>query len=133
MQYLYYFANTSLVVRLLTYLSRQVAFPLKTVTVIYLVDRWVVRVQLQSPLPDRRSRDFEAFLKENGYAYALNLPEAKPIRDALWGLDSGLPVTAVQEKYHVVVVSHGLLQPLTLERFRTSFVQGLGYCPPSLV
>lgn len=133
MQYLYYFANTSLVVRLLTYLSRQVAFPLKTVTVIYLVDRWVVRVQLNMPLPSARALDFEAFLKENGCCYSLSLPIARPVYDALKGLDSGLSVADVLKQYHIVVVSHGALQPTSIEKFRTSFVQELGYCPPSLV
>ncbi|MEM6450400.1 MAG: hypothetical protein AAF703_08810 [Cyanobacteria bacterium P01_D01_bin.105] len=133
MQYLYYFANTSLVVRLLTYLSKQVIFPLKSVTVIYLVDRWVVRIQLQVPLPTHRALDFEAFLKENGYLYSLTTPIARPVREALAGLDAGLSVTAVMEKYHVVVVSHGALQLANVENFRSSFVEGLGYCPPSLV
>lgn len=133
MQYLYYFANTSLVVRLLAYLSRQVAFPLKAVTVIYLVDRWVVRVQLKVPLSEHRALDFESFLKENGYLYSLTSPVSRPVCRALRELDKGFPVTAVMEEFHVVVVSHGALQPDSIENFRSSFVEGLGYCPPSLV
>ncbi|MFK8182600.1 MAG: hypothetical protein AB8B99_04445 [Phormidesmis sp.] len=133
MQYLYYFANTSLVVRLLGYLSQQVGFPLEAVTVIYLVDRWVVRVQLKVPLSEHRAFDFEAFLKENGYVYSLTSPIARPVSNALRDLDAGVSVTTVMDKYHVVVVSHGALQPASIESFRTSFVEGLGYCPPSLV
>ena len=133
MQYLYYFANTRLVVRLLSYLAKQLAFPLKTVTVIYLVDRWIVRVQLSAALPAGRAADFEAFLNENGYAYSLTPPTAMPVRKALCGLDRGLSMAAVFNQYHVVVVSHGALQPASVENFRTSFVKGLGYCPPSLV
>lgn len=129
MQYLYYFANTSLVVRLLNYLSRQQSFSLGSVTVIYLVDRWVVRIKLQEALWPDQDLDFRAFLNENGYAYALSTP----ISNALNGLDCGMSVTAVMNKYHVVVVSHGALQPADIEDFRVTFVRGLGYCPPSLV
>lgn len=129
MQYLYYFANTSLVVRLLTYLSKQVAFTLDSVTVIYLVDRWVVRIQLKSPLSLPQDLDFKSFLLENGYLYGPSLSVSR----ALDGLDAGLSITEVMNHYHVVVVSHGALRPADVEDFRTTFVRGLGYCPPSLV
>ncbi|MGB3296045.1 MAG: hypothetical protein WBB01_23930 [Phormidesmis sp.] len=129
MQYLYYFANTSLVVRLLTYLSKRVDFILEAVTVIYLVDRWVVRIKLKSPLLPAKARDFESFLLENGYQYRLS----SPVSRALDGLDAGMSITEVMNRYHVVVVSHGALRPADIEDFRTTFVRGLGYCPPSLV
>jgi hypothetical protein len=129
MQYLYCFANTSLVMRLLTYLARQQSFPLMSVTVIYLVDRWVVRIQADSALAQKKDLDFRSFLNENGYAYALSAPIAR----ALHGLDSGMSVTDVMNQYHVVVVSHGALQTADIEDFRMTFVRGLGYCPPSLV
>ena len=129
MQYLYYFANTSLVVRLLTYLSKQVAFVLDAVTVIYLVDRWVVQITLKSPLSSAADRNFRSFLLENGYAYRPSSSVCK----ALDGLDAGMSLTEVMNRYHVVVVSHGALRPADVEDFRTTFVKGLGYCPPSLV
>ncbi len=129
MKYLYYFANTSLVVRLLTYLSKQVDVQLASVTVIYLVDRWVVRVQLESALPANRKRDFQSFLNENGYAYE----PSSAVTRALCGLEAGMDITEVMNRYHVVVVSHGALQPAGVEDFRATFVSGLGYCPPSLV
>jgi len=133
MKYLYYFANTSLVVRLLAYLAGRSSLPLASVTVIYLVDRWVVCIQLSAPLPMQRALNFESFLNENGYAYDLSASTARPVRNALRALDKGLSVTEVMHHHHVVVVSHGALQPTNLENFRTSFVKGLGYCPPSLV
>ncbi|MEM9088903.1 MAG: hypothetical protein AAGC93_09185 [Cyanobacteria bacterium P01_F01_bin.53] len=129
MQYLYYFANTSLVSRLLTYLSQKVTLNLDSVTVIYLVDRWVVRIQLRESLLTSKDLDFRAFLKENGSAYTLT----SPVSQALRGLDAGMSITDVMNKYHVVVVSHGALQPTDIEDFRVTFVKGLGYCPPSLV
>ncbi len=133
MQYLYYFANTSLVVRLLTYLSthlsKQQTCHVSAVTVIYMVDRWVVRINLLEPLPPAQALNFKAFLNENGYPYQANLP----VNNALNSLDRGMPVTAVMNKHHVVVVSHGTPQLEDIESFRTTFVSGLGYCPPSLV
>ncbi len=129
MQYLYYFANTSLVVRLLNYLAKQVPFNLESVTVIYLVDRWVVRIQLKTLLPHSRHLDFKAFLNENGYEYT----PAIAITQALSSLDHGLCATDVMNRHHVVVVSHGALNPSDVEDFRVTFVRGLGYCPPSLV
>lgn len=129
MQYLFYFANTSLVVRLLTYLSKQQAFPLASVTVIYLVDRWVVRIKLAAALPSDRRLNFQAFLNENGYPYTLR----SSVTAALNGLDAGMSITDVMNRYQVVIVSHGTLQTADVEEFRTTFVRGLGYCPPSLV
>lgn len=129
MQYLYHFANTSLVVRVLAYLSKQQAFPLASVTVIYLVDRWVVRIQLAIALSSDRGQNFQSFLKENGYAYT----PCTPVMTALSGLDAGMSITDVMNQHQVVVVSHGGLQPADIEDFRSMFVRGLGYCPPSLV
>ena len=129
MKYLYYFANTSLVVRLLTYLSQQANLQLESVTVIYLVDRWVVRIRLKSALEKNQKLDFQAVLNENGYPF-----EPTPlIEKALRALETGLTLTEVMNRYHVVVVSHGKLQPANIEDFRVTFVRGLGYCPPSLV
>ena len=129
MQYLYYFANTSLVLRLLTYLSKQVSLSLKAVTVIYLVDRWVVRIKLQESLLLQQDLNFSAFLHENGSPYTLVPRVAKVLKC----LDEGMSVTDVMNQYHVVIVSHGALRPADIEDFRATFVRGLGYCPPSLV
>lgn len=77
--------------------------------------------------------NLESFLNENGRSYPSSAPAATQIRIALRGLDSGLSVAKVLERYHVVVVTHGKPQPDSVENFRTSFVAELGYCPPSLV
>jgi len=129
MNYLYYFANTSLVLRVLTYLSQQSAINLDSITVIYLVDRWIVRITPKAVLPLNQDLDFIAFLKENGSLY-----EPTPrIEKALKRLDQEISITDVMNRYHVVIVSHGALNSEDIEAFRTTFVQGLGYCPPSLV
>ena len=129
MQYLYYFANTSLVLRLLTYLAKQVAINLDAVTVIYLVDRWVVRIRIKEPLPLQTDLNFVSFLRENGACYS----PSKQILKVFESLDSGMSITDVMNLHHLVVVSHGGLSPADIQDFRTMFVQGLGYCPPSLV
>lgn len=129
MQYLYYFANTSLVLRVLTYLSRQSAIRLESLTVIYLVDRWIIRIRTQAVLTLNQDLNFIAFLRENGSPYTL----APRIAKVLDRLDQGTPITDVMNRYHVVIVSHGALNPEDVEAFRTTFVEGLGYCPPSLV
>ena len=79
MQYIYCFANTSLVLRLMTYLSRQIPLDLMSVTVIYLVDRWIVRIKLSHELLPPLQGNFLSFLTENGYAFTLSARN----RDAL--------------------------------------------------
>ena len=128
MQYLYYFANTSLVLRLLAYLSKRSA-NLESVTVIYLVDRWVLRIKLKAPLLLQQDLNFTAFLNENGYPFV----QTAQIARVLKCLDNGMSATEVMTRYHVVIVSHGALNPEDLSEFKAMFVRGLGYCPPSLV
>ena len=129
MQYTYCFANASLVLRLLTYLSKQIATDLASVTVIHLVDRWIVRIKLCRSLSTYLAGNFLAFLQENGYPFALSAQE----KNALSALDLGTTVANVMNEYNVVIVSHGGLHPEDIESFRTTFTRGLGYCPPSLV
>ena len=128
MQYTYCFANTSLVLRLMTYLSKQLSIGLMSVTVIYLVDRWVVRIKLRNELLSPLRGNFLSFLNENGYAFTLSAQNS----DALTALDLGASVADVSRLYNAVIVSHGGLHPEDLEAFRQKFVRGLGYCPPSL-
>ncbi|WP_038017314.1 hypothetical protein [Synechococcus sp. PCC 7335] len=129
MQYIYYFANTSLVLRLLTYLSGQAFICLDSATVIHLVDRWVVRIKLKDYLHSPQKQDFLAFLNENGTPFSLTTRVASAIAH----LDAGISISEVMKQYHLVIVSHGEIQPADLTEFRTKFVQELGYCPPSLV
>lgn len=129
MKYTYCFANASLVLRLVTYLSKQVSIGFISVTIIYLVDRWIVRIKLQSPLSAPLRGNFSAFLQEIGYPFTLSDRE----KNALAALEEGATVAAVTSRYHIVVVSHGGLHPEKIEAFRTTFTSSLGYCPPSLV
>lgn len=129
MQYIYCFANASLVLRLMTYLSKQVPAELASVTVIYLVDRWVVRIKLRSQLPTYIAKNFESFLNENAYPFNLSVKDS----NALIALDGGASIEAVTASYQMVIVSHGSLRPEDIEAFRATFTSRLGYCPPSLV
>ncbi|MFE4104817.1 hypothetical protein [Almyronema epifaneia] len=128
MQYFYCFANASLTLRIIHYLFKQPGIRLACVTVIYLVDCWVMRIQLETPLEPVTRLDFEAFLKENGLPYQPSFHESM----ALKRLDIGGSPTEVMNRYHLVIVSHGIPQPEELEAFRQRFIEGLGYCPQNL-
>ncbi len=129
MQYFYCFANASLTLRMIHYLFNQPGIHTTCVTVIYLVDCWVMRIQLEAPLEPKTCLDFKAFLSENGLPYQPSLHESR----ALAHLDAGRSLTEVMNRYHLVIVSHGIPQPEELEVFRRRFIDGLGYCPQNLV
>ena len=128
MQCTYCFANTSLVLRLMTYLSKQSAIDLTSVTVIYLIDRWVVRIKLRTEPAVILKGNFLSFLNENGYPFQLSARNS----DALSALDMGAPVSDVMKIYQLVIVSHGIPNLKDIKDFCETFVDGLGYCPPSL-
>ena len=113
----------------MTYLSKQVFINFISVTVIYLVDRWVVHIKLRNSVSANSRRDFLAFLQEIGYPFALSTND----KEALVALNNGTNIKAVMNRYHVVIVSHGGLHPEKIETFRKTFTSSLGYCPPSLV
>lgn len=129
MQYLYSFANVSLILRVMDRLSQMNSLPLESLTVIYLIDRWVMRLSLRSPLGVPAERNLIAFLQENGLPHTPSLQ----LRHSLNALDQGYSPTEVMNEYQVVVVSHGIPDPTELHEFCDRFVEGLGYYPPSLV
>jgi hypothetical protein len=129
MQYIYCFMNATLVSRVLYYLLTKVKGLIKTVTVIYLLDRWILCIHTKGCLESELAANFKAFLKENGFAYT---PPAN-VEAALTGLNEGFSPTRVMNHFQVVIVSHGLPSLAELEAFRHKFIEGLGYCPQSLV
>ncbi|MEM9266273.1 MAG: hypothetical protein AAGA46_12180 [Cyanobacteria bacterium P01_F01_bin.13] len=129
MQYLYSFANVSLILRVMDRLSHMSGLPLKSLTVIYLVDRWVMRLKLRRCLSAATEQDLIAFLKENGMPHDPSMQ----LLTTLSALDKGQTPTQVMNEYQVVVVSHGAPDPKELHEFCARFVEGLGYYPPSLV
>lgn len=129
MQYLYSFANVSLILRVMARLSQMTGLSMKSLTVIYLVDRWVMRLNLSHPLPSTIERNLIAFLKENGMTHTPSMQ----VLNTLQSLDQGNTPTQVMNEYQIVVVSHGIPNPVELQEFCNRFVEGLGYYPPSLV
>ena len=129
MEFIYCFANASLTQRVLIYLRAKVKVRLDCVTVIFLNDRWVVRIKLASSAEAELTEDCRAFLNENG------LPYCPPhvVTLALASLDLGSSPTAVMKRRHVVIVSHGAPCPEEIRYFQERFVSGLGYRPQSLV
>lgn len=128
MEYLYYLANASLTLRLVEYLHGKPQMPVAFVTVIHLLDGWVVKVKMNSPLNSQHSEDFRAFLNE------LGIPYEPPVcvNMALASLEAGQSPVNVMRRYQVVVVSHGSPQRKEIEAFRQQFIRGLGYCPETL-
>ncbi|MEM8612890.1 MAG: hypothetical protein AAGF93_12800 [Cyanobacteria bacterium P01_H01_bin.105] len=129
MQYLYSFANVSLILRVIDRLSKMIGLSLESLTVIYLVDRWVMRIKLRSALSAAAERDLIAFLMENGMIHYPSMHLSATLK----ALDQGKTPTQVMNEYQVVVVSHGVPDPMELHEFCARFVEGLGYYPPSLV
>ncbi|MEO0395685.1 MAG: hypothetical protein AAF243_06820 [Cyanobacteria bacterium P01_A01_bin.137] len=129
MQYLYSFANVSLTLRVMDRLSQMGALPLKSLTIIYLVDRWVMHLSLRNSLDSAAEGDLIAFLNENGMPHT---PSSR-LLTTLKALSQGQTPTQVMNEHQVVVVSHGVPDPTELHEFCARFVEGLGYYPPSLV
>lgn len=135
MQYLYSFANASLISHVIRWLSSSrksdtaAALQLGPLTAMYLVDRWVLCIRLaQLPTP-AAERDLMAVLEEYGIPHA----PSPAMRAALRDLALGETPTRVMETHQVVVVSHGHPDLSKINDFRVRFVKGLGYCPETLV
>ncbi|MEL6139619.1 MAG: hypothetical protein AAFR42_19705 [Cyanobacteria bacterium J06628_6] len=128
MQYLYCFANVSLVLRVIHRLAQYSSPRTNGLTVLYMGDRWVLRILLNNDWPYDNRQDLLAFLDENGVRHQ---PQPN-LSAALVALDKGQSVTQVMNQYHVVIVSHGKPEIQELHVFRERFVEGLGYCPQSL-
>lgn len=129
MEYLYYLANASLTLRIVEYLHAHPQIPLDFISVINLIDGWVVRIKMKYPLPSRQEGDFRAYLNELG----VSSQPPKRIAIALRQLEAGQSPTKVMERYQVVVVSHGNPEQEEIEAFREQFIQRLGYCPQHMV
>jgi hypothetical protein len=128
MEYLYYLANASLVLRVVEYLHSKPQMTVSFVTVIHQINGWVVKVKMKFPLNPQEDGDFRAFLNELGISYE---PPMR-VNLALGSLEAGQSPVDVMRRYQVAVVSHGSPQREEIEAFRQQFVLGLGYCPETL-
>lgn len=128
MEYLYYLANASLTLRLIEYLHNKPHLSVNCVTVINQIDGWVVNIKIASALNSQLDGDFRAFLNEIGIAYA----PPQRVTVALASLAGGQSPVDVMRRYQVAIVAHGSPQRQEIEQFRQQFINGLGYCPPTL-
>ena len=103
MEYLYYFENAKLTLRLVDYLCNKPQIPVNFVTLIHQMDAWIVKVKMNSPLTFKQDGDFRAYLNE------LGSPEepSRRINMALVSLESGQAAIDIMRRYQVVVVFHG--------------------------
>ncbi|KYC43142.1 hypothetical protein WA1_13670 [Scytonema hofmannii PCC 7110] len=129
MEYLYYLANTSLTLRLIEFLRGKPQIPVSFITVISQIDGWVIKIKLKSLINPQLDGDIKAFLNELGIPHS----PSKRVSMALESLAAGHSPVNVMHKYQVAVVSHGSPQREDIEAFRQQFINGLGYCPPTLV
>lgn len=127
MELFYCFANASLTQRVLIYLLRKMRSHLVCVTVIFLEDRWIMRLVL-SPSIEEQYRNSLAVLNENGIPYA----PPPLLVSAFHDLNMGSSATTVMNRYRIAIVSHGTPNLAEVVHFQEQFVAGLGYRPQSL-
>lgn len=128
MKYLYCFANASLTLRVIEYLHARRDIPLEFVTVIHLINSWIVKIKIKSSLNPQEDGDLRAFLNELGFSSEPSMS----VNMALQYLEAGHSPIKVMRSYQVVVVSHGSPAPEEIQVFRQQFIKGLGYCPQHL-
>ena len=103
MEYLYFFENASLTLRIFDYLCGFSQMPVALVTVIHQMDGWLVRVKMNSSLNSQQDGDLRAYLNE------LGTPEepSRRINMVLASLSAGQSAIDIMHRYQVVVVFHG--------------------------
>jgi hypothetical protein len=128
MEYVYFLANASLILRVVEYQQRMPHLCVKFSTVIHQIDGWVVLVKMHSSLNLQQSGDVQAFLNEMGIFYQ----PPTHVSIALGSLEAGEFLIDVMRRYQVVVVSHGSPDSKEIEAFCHYFMQELRYCPEIL-
>ncbi len=118
MEYLYYFDNASLTLKIFEYLYSLPQMPKAIITVINQNDGWLVRVKMYSTLDAHQDGDFRAYLNEFG------IPEepSRRLKMVFLSLEAGQSPLDIMRRYQVVVVSHGSPQPQEIEAFRKLFI-----------
>ncbi|WP_319420475.1 hypothetical protein [Pleurocapsa sp. FMAR1] len=127
-QYIYSFSNASYTLRVIKHLRNKYPTYLDSVTVINLVDRWLVQIYLKNLMPYQSEKNLQSFLDEMGIIIQ---PPSKVI-DALASLAKGESPTEVMNRYQVVIVDYGKPKTEEIEIFRDQIVDRLGYCPQNM-
>lgn len=121
MEYLYYFENASLTLRLFDYLYGKHQMPIAFITVIHQIDGWLVRVKM-NPLSSQQDGDFRAYLNE------LGSPEepSRRLDMVFLSLEAGHSPIDIMRRYQMTVVCHGRPDQQEIKAFRQLFASGLG-------
>ncbi len=127
-QYLYSFANASITLRVIEHLRNNYQSALKSVAVINLIDRWLVKINLKYDIDIELAKNLRAFLQEMGI---LDRPSTR-IAKVLAKLEEGESITAIMNRYQVVIVAYGKPEKEEIEIFREQIVERLGYCPQNM-
>lgn len=129
MEYVYYFANASLTLRVIEYLNSRPWLGINFITVIHDLDGWVVKIKFLGHLNSEEEGDFRAVLDEFGIPYQ---PEIQ-VKMAMWALEIGKSPLYVIANYQVAVVAHGSPNTAEIEEFCNQFIEDLGYSPQTLL
>jgi hypothetical protein len=125
--YLYSFANASFTLRAIEYLCNcQVA--IDSVTVINLIDRWLIKLELQPCVDLELAKNIKAFFAEMGFVYE----PSSAIALALQSLEAGISPTEVMNYYRVAIVAHGKPDIHEIKIFQQHTIAQLGYCPQTM-
>jgi hypothetical protein len=127
-EYIYSFPNASCTLRVIKHLRHKYQLDLNSVAVINLIDRWLVKICLESSISEQLIKNLQAFLNEMG---VICQPSTK-ILNALSSLEQGTSPTVVMNRYQVVIVAHGEPETEEIEIFRDQIVERLGYCPQNM-
>ena len=121
MDYIYFLANDSLILRVIDYVDTAIDFPLSCITVINFGDGWLVRSKLNLPLTPKFARDFMAFMNEIGE----ELEPQVDLEIMLWSLEVGQSHRKLMYNNRVELVSHHHSQPDDLKAFCQNFRSNL--------
>ena len=128
MEYLYFFANVSLTLRVVEYLHALPELPIQFVTVVYRLNGWVVRVKMFGSLDPQQDGNLRAVMRELGVPHC----PTKRLAQVFLSLAAGhLPID-VMRCYQVSIIAHGMPDKSEIEAFRHHYTVGLGYCPGTL-
>lgn len=128
MEYLYFFDNASLTIRVIEYLQQCRGFSLYVVTVIYLSGGWLIRIKFKEWLDPKSDANVRAVMDEFGYAC---IPSTAMMA-ALKSLVDGQSPAAVMQRYRIAVVTHGQPSREEIEAFQQQFILRSGAYPKSL-
>lgn len=127
-EFFYSFSNASSTLRVIRHLRNNHQPRLKSVAVINLVDRWIVKVSLKDSISYSSAKNLLAFFAEMGVA---SQPPNNVI-NAVHRLEAGESPTEVMNRYQVAIIAYGKPEIEEIEIFRDQIVQRLGYCPQNM-